>query len=476
MAISSATSGTGNPVTTPSSSTSGSGNGTLSSAGVGSGLNVNAIVTALVNAEKAGPQLQITHKATQTSATLTGLTSLNSSLTSLQSALTALTASGTFGTYAATVGDSSIVSASTLADAQPGNYLLNVTQLATAQKPSSDAYAKTSALGGGTLTIGVGSKSLALSVSSTDSISDIAANINRASNNPGVTATVVYGANGAQLLLSSSQTGHANAFSISASSNADSGLTALATKLGTVGSTEAQDAQLTLGGVAVTSASNSVNGALDGVTINLAKIGSTTLTVTQDSSVATAAVQAFVAAYNSYAGIVSTLSSYDATTRTAGVLLGDTTLTSVQRQVSGLLSSKVPNNSIGSLAMLGITRSATGTLTLDNDKLKAALATTPDAVKDLFAGPSGYATRLNTSLDAFTASSGVIGTREKGLNDSLTKLTTQQNALNARMTAFETQLRSRYTALDKLMSKLNSTSSYLTSALAPLEAIYTTNK
>lgn len=458
--------------------TSGSttGNGILSSAGIGSGLNVSAIVTALVNAEKSGPQLQITNKATHTNATLTGLTSLNSALTSLQSALSALTSIGTFSSYAATLGDSSIANASTLTDAQPGNYALNVTQLASAQKRSSDAYGKTSAVGSGTLTIGIGSNSLALSVSPTDTVSDIAANINKAANNPGVSATVIYGANGAQLLLSSNKTGLANAFSISASSDASSGLTALASKLGTVGTSEAQDAKLTLGGVDISSASNSVSGAIDGVTINLSKIGSTTLTVTQDNSTATSAVQAFVAAYNSYAGIVGTLSSYDATTKSAGILLGDTTLNSVQRQISGVLSSALPNNSIGSLAALGITRSATGTLTLDSNKLTAALSTTPDAVKNLFAGTSGYATRLNTALDSYTSSSGVIATRELGLTSNLTKLNTQQSALDARMTTYETQLRKQYTALDTLMSKLNSTSSYLTSALAPLEAIYTTNK
>ena len=474
MVIPSATSGT--PTSTPSSGTSGAGSAILSSAGIGSGLNVNAIVTALVNAEKSGPQLQISHKATATSATLAGLTSLNSALASLQSSLSALTAVGTFSTYAAALGDTSIGTASTLPDAQSGSYALSVSQLATAQKRSSDAYGKTSAVGSGTLTIGVGANSLALSVAPTDTVSDIAANINKASTNPGVSATVVYGASGAQLLLTSSKTGAANAFSISASSGSSSALAALAAKLGTAGSSEAQDAQLTLGGVAVTSASNSVSGAIDGVTINLTKIGSTTLTVSQDNSAATSAVQGFVAAFNSYAGTVATLSSYDATTKSAGILLGDTTLNSVQRQISNLLGGTVPNNSIGSLAALGITRSATGTLVLDSGKLTAALGTTPNAVRELFGGPSGYATRLNTSLTGFTSSGGIIATRELGLNSNLTKLNTQQSALDARMTVYETQLRNQYTALDKLMAKLNSTSTYLTSALKPLEAIYTTKQ
>lgn len=464
-------SGTGTD--TGDGSSTGSTSSLLSSAGIGSGLDVDAIVTALVNAKKSGPQTQITSKATQTNTTLTGLASLTSALTSLQSALSALTQASTFSSYNAALTDTDIGTTSTLSNAKPGSYSLDVTQLATAQKRSSDAYGKTDAIGSGTLTIGVGSNSLIFNVSDTDTLSDIAANINKASNNPGVTATVVYGAGGAQLLLSSSKTGVANGFTISANATSSDGLSALAAKLGTAGSNEAQDAELTLDGISVTSASNSVSGVIDGVTVNLAKTGSTELTVSQDNSAAATAVQGFVDAYNSYASTIATLSSYDASTGTAGILLGDTTLTSVQRQISSLLSSKVPGNGIGSLAALGITRAADGTMSLDSDRLTSTLKSNPDAVKDLFAGPNGYATRLNTSLDAFTSSSGVIATRQQSLNDSLTKLNTQQIQLDARMTVYETQLRNQYTALDTLMSSLNNTSSYLTSALAQLEATYT---
>ncbi|HWU76122.1 MAG TPA: flagellar filament capping protein FliD [Rhodanobacter sp.] len=457
-----------------SSATPGSvGTGILSSAGIGSGLDVNSIVTALVNAKEAGPQAQISNKATQTNATLAGLASLNSSLTSLQSALSALTSQNTFSSYNATLADATIGTTSTMSNALPGSYALNVTQLATAQKRSSDAYDKSAAIGSGTLTIGVGTASLDVSVSATDTLSDIANNINRASNNPGVSATVVYGASGAQLLLSSSKTGVANGFSISAGSGSSAGLGTLATKLGTAGSSEAQDAKLTLDNIAITSASNSVSGAIDGVTLNLAATGSTTLTVTQDTSVATKAVNDFVDAYNSYATTVSSLSSYDATSHAAGVLLGDSTLSSVQRQISSLLSSKVAGNSIGSLASLGITRAADGSMSADAGKLDAALKANPNAVQDLFAGSNGYATRLNASLDSFTGPGGIIGTREQSLNDSLSKLNTQQSQLDARMTVYETQLRNQYTALDSLMAKLNNTSSYLTGALKALEATYT---
>lgn len=466
--------GTGMAITNVNTNTSGStGGGILSSAGIGSGLNVDSIVTALVNDKKSGPQAQITAKATQTNALLTGLASLSSALGSLQSSLSTLTQTGTFASFNATLGDSTIGTTSTLASAQPGSYALVVQNLATAQKRASDAYASTAAVGDGSLTLSVGANSANIAIGATDTVADIAAKINAAKDNPGITATVVNGAGGAQLLLSSSKTGVANGFSVSAGSGSSAGLSTLATKLNTAGANEAADAKLSLDGINITSASNSVSGAIDGVTINLAAAGSTTLTVSRDNSAATKAVQGFVDAYNSYVKTVGTLSSYDKDTGQAGILLGDTTLNSVQRQIGSVLSGKVAGNSIGSLASLGITRSADGSLAVDNAKLASTLDSNPSAVQDLFAGSNGYAKRLNTALDGFTASGGIISTRQQSLTDSLSKLNTQQSQLDARMGVYEKQLRDQYTQLDTLVSSLNNTSSYLTGALAQLEATYT---
>ncbi len=456
-----------------SSTTSGTGSAVLSSAGIGSGLDVNSIVTALVNAKKSGPQAEITNRQTQTNAILAGLASLQGGLTSLQSALSKLTLTSTFQSFGATLADSTIGSATTLSSAQPGSYSLVVNNLAAAQKRASGAYVASAAVGAGTLTLAVGANSVDVAVSATDSIADVAAKINAASGNPGVNATVVNGASGAQLLLSSAKTGVANGFTVTASASSSSGLSTLATQLNTAGATEAKDASLSLDGIAITSASNSVSGAIDGVTINLTGTGSTTLTVTRDNSAATDAIQGFVDAYNSYEKTVGTLSSYDSTTGQAGILLGDTTLNSAKQQISSVLSSKVSGNSIGSLAVLGITRQADGSLALDSSKLSAALNSNPSAVQDLFAGTNGYATKLNTALDGFTSASGVIATRQQSLNDSLTKLNTQQTQLDQRMSVYQQQLLDQYNSLDTLMSQLNNTSSYLTSQLAALEATYT---
>ena len=469
------TTGTGSSASSGLSSTSSPGSGLLSSAGIGSGLDVDSIITALVNAKQSGPAQQISNQTTQLQAQEAGLTALGSALSSLQSTLGTLGSSLTFSTYAATLGDSSLGTATTLPNAQPGTYSVVVNHLATAQKRASDAYASGSTVGAGTLTVSVGNQSMNINVAATDSISSIATAINQSSSNPGVQATIVNGANGAQLLLTSTKTGVANAFTVSAGSGSSAGLSALAATLDTAGSNEASDASLSIDGIAVSSASNSVSGVLNGVTLNLAATGSTTLTVSQDSSAATSAVNDFVSAYNSYISTVGTLSSYDSSSQQAGVLLGDTTLMSVQRQVNSVLSGSVPGNSIGSLAALGITRNADGTLSLDSGKLASALQNSPGAVQDLFAGSNGYATRLNGMLDGFTASNGIIATRTTSIQNQLSNLSQESTALTARMNVYAAQLRQQYTALDTLMSSLNNTSSYLTSSLQTLLSTYTSS-
>jgi flagellar hook-associated protein 2 len=471
-ALGSATSGSSSTGSTPASGTSTSGTGTLSAAGIGSGLDVNSIVTALVNARKAASQQQITTRTTQTTNLQNGLNSLNSALSGIQSALATLSSVNTFNSFTSTLtpqgASNSIGSATTMSSAQAGNYTISVSQLATAQKRASSPVATNTPVGQGTLNITVGSTTMNLAVSATDTLSTIATAINSSSSNPGVTATIVNGANGQQLMLSSSKTGVANAFSISANATSSAGLTALANTLNTPGSNEAQDAKLTVDNIPVTSASNTVTGMMDGVTLNLTGTGTNTLTIAQDNTAATNAIQGLVTAYNSYVSTVSSLSSYDTSSGAAGVLLGDTTLTSVQRSISSVLSSSVKGNALGTLTNIGITRNADGTLNLDTDQLASAFQSNPSAVKDLLVGTNGYATNLNTAINAYTQSGGIIPTRLTSLQNTLTQLGTQQTDLNNRMATYQSQLQAQYTQLDTLMSSLNNTSSYLTTALAQM--------
>ena len=452
--------------------------GLISAAGIGSGLDVDSIVTALVNARKAGEQNQIDNKTTTANAQLTGINALKLALSNLNGAITKLSQATTYSTYSATLSNTSVGTTSTLTSAQPGNYNVVVSQLATAQKRTSNTYGAKDAIGEGTLTIGVGGKNINVAVSATASLADIAAAINGATGNPGVQATVVNGANGSQLLLSSTKTGAANAFTISANATSSDGLLAFANQLATPaadGTGVAQDAKLTVDGIPATSASNNVSGVLDGVTLNLTATGTTQLTVAQDTSGIAQDVSDFVDAYNDYQTTVDTLESYDPNTKTSGVLLGDSMLNSVKRQVSTLVNGAVPGNAFGTLASLGITRDSSGQMSFDSTQLSTALASNPTGVRDLFSGANGIATKLAAATNTLIAPSGIIATRATALTASLTRLDTQQTALDSRMSTYESMLRTQYTQLDTLMSTLNTTSSYLTKALAGLEATYTKN-
>ena len=154
--------------------------------------------------------------------------------------------------------------------------------------------------------------------------------------------------------------------------------------------------------------------------------------MTRDTSAATDAIQGFVDAYNSYSKTVGTLSSYDKDTgqarhpaRRRHARLG----AAPDLQPAGQQGGRQQHRFAGRAGHHPPGRTAR--LALDSDRLASALNTNGAAVQDLFAGTNGYATRLNKALDAFTASGGVIGTRQQSLTDSLSKLDTQQTQLDA---------------------------------------------
>jgi flagellar hook-associated protein 2 len=470
-AISSAITGSSSS-STSSSSGSGSdvanisGTGILSSLGLGSGLDVSSIITALVNAAEAGPQAQITNQTNEDNDQIAGLTALQTAFTGLQSALSELTSSTTYQTYSAafsanSTSASGVGTATTLPDATAGTYAIDVTSLAAAQTSVSSALGSGAAVGAGTLDISVGSSTMDLTVSSSDTLETIADNINSASNNPGVTAAVVEGTGGEQLVLTSQQSGTANAFTVSAGSGSSSGLTSLASQLNAP-STPAANAELTVDGIPVSSPTDNVSGALTGVTMSLTSTGTSTLTISQSTAPITQAVNDFVTAYNEYSSEVSELSSYNASTGQSGVLLGDPTLNAIQTQVNQVMSSTVNGNSIGNLATLGITRNQDGSLSLDSETLNNYLSSSPSAVQNLFASTQGIGTQLSNLATNYNSSTGILQTRINDLNTDVSDLSTQQTALNTRMATYQQQLVQQYTNLDTLMTSLDNTSSYLT--------------
>jgi flagellar hook-associated protein 2 len=447
----------------------------------GSVINVSSLVSQLVAATEA-PQQSLIASQTQTNTTnISALGSLKGALSTFQSALGALSSPSKFNVLNANTSNDSVFTASAAGGAIGGTYKVTVGNLATAQQllsgPISGGSGAT--VGTGTLTLSLGGTSFNVTVDGTDdTVAGIAAAINSATDNPGVSATVITGTDGAHLVLSSTLTGAANTISV-AETDGGNALSALTYGSGDTGNyaveSDAADANFSIAGVAFASASNTVTGALTGVTLNLLGTtpagGSATLTVANDTSTVVANIQSFVAAYNQLQGAFAQLGSYDQTTNTAGPMLGNPVLTGIQGQVNQTLHSLVGTSTYNTLASIGITTQKDGTLALNSATLQGALSSNFDAVSQLFSGGNGIASQLNTQITSDLATGNSIDSYSKTLIAQQNALTDQSNSLNTQMAAMTASLTQQYSALNTMLSSLQTTSSQLSQAFAALPTV-----
>ncbi len=439
--------------------------GLLTSMGVGSGIDVGPLVDQLVEAKRAPQQNQINKASDSANTQLSALGQVSAALSALQSAMAPLTDGSAFNARTVSSSDPTVFSASSNGSPVSGSYNVEVDHLASSLKASSGAFVDSNAkVGTGTLTLTVDGQSMNLELDdSNNSLAQVRDAINKSGDNPGVSATIVNGTDGAHLVLSSTRTGAANGFSI-ASSGGDGGLAALNYDVNASSGNAlsvinpAQDAAYSIDGLAGTSAGNTISTAIDGLTLNLAAAGSSKLTVSNDSSKATSALGNFVSTYNSFVGIYQNLTKYDVASGTAGALIGDATLNSINSTLSRIVGGTANG---ATLSSIGISQQVDGTLKLDNDKLANALSDGGKQVGNLFGGDNGFAAQLNTRLDSWVGSRGALANRTDSISQQLQDLTKQQSTLDSRMDALTARYQAQFTALDTLMSKLNSTSSYL---------------
>ncbi len=412
----------------------------LAAPGIGSGLDVNGILTKLMQAESQ-PLTVLSQKEAAFQAKLSAYGSLKGTISSFQSAVSALNNQSNFKTYNATPSDSSVLTASASSIATPGSYAITVGQLAQAQTLLTSAKTTTTAaiaaagtsttltfqfgaISGGILTNGVYAGATftqdAAQATGTVTITDannslqgIRDSINAA--NIGVTASIVNNGNATtpyNLVLTANDTGLASSMKITVGGGADASISSLlaydpAAAQSLTQSAVAQNATLTANGVAISSASNTVTGAVTGATLNLTKIGSTNLSVTRDTASVSASVQALVKAYNDTTTTLKNFMSYDATTKRGGILLGDSATQSIQSRIRSTLSAALTglgSSSLTSLSQIGVSFQKNGTLTLDNTKLQAALTTSFGDMARLFAAVGKPTDNLVTYISSTAAS------------------------------------------------------------------------
>jgi flagellar hook-associated protein 2 len=322
-----------------------------------------------------------------------------------------------------------------------------------------------------------------VTVAPTDTLAEVRDKINAAK--AGVMATIVTDASGSRLVMSSSETGEKNAFRVSATdddgNNTDAaGLSSLAfdPSSGATSMSQTQaaaNALATVNGLSVSSASNTLSTVLQGVTLTLNKTSNTpvSLTVATDATSIQKSITDFAAAYNSLNSYLADQTKYDAGTKTAGLLQGDSStnaLRSAMRQIAG--GSGMAGGAFTRLAQVGLQPQADGSLLVDNAKLTAATANLTD-LKTLFANKdlvdpkkNGFATSLQTWGDSILKFDGAITTRSDSFKRQIDANNNAQDAFNNRLTGIEARMRAQYTALDSKMAQMTALSSYVSQQFA----------
>ncbi len=466
----------------------------ISSVGIGSGLDVESIVTQMVELERR-PIKTLEAKAEFIDAKISVQGQISSMVSQLHDALFDLTLDGTWKTAKASTSGSS-VSATISGSAAVGSYNMNVTQLAQSQTMVSAKLGATDKLGAGTFKFTVGNLTQTtheVELSGSETLTEVAQKINNA--NFGVSASVIQGSDGKQqLVLTAKNTGLDGQFKLDITPDA-SATTPIdaawagsylpdATE-GTPGAAgfamaqQAKNAKLTLNGVPLESSTNNFNSALTGVNITVTGTGTSLLNVTNDTAAIKEKVMKFVDAYNSLNELLTASTKYDKETKTAGVFQGDSSIVSMQNAFR-MLTQTIVNGSGGAfsrLADIGIqmanptSAKVSGQLDVSSSKLDLALGDL-ESMRALFASKAegtrgdGIAVTFRNFTSGLMDLEGALKTKDASLDKELKRNSEEQERVEKRATALESRLRAQYTALDVKMASLSSLSSYVEQMVA----------
>ncbi|WP_293751062.1 flagellar filament capping protein FliD [uncultured Paraglaciecola sp.] len=458
-----------------------------SSLGIGSGMDINAIVSQLVQVEGQPAYGSIERKESAANDRLSALGRLKSSLSDFRTATGKLNELGSFSAHKVSSANEDVLTATADLGAATGSYSMEVQQLAEAHKLTSKGYSGYSDIvGSGALTLSVGGNDFSVTLDATNNtLQGVRDAINQAGDNTGVNASIInvddgVGGTVSKLVLTSKETGTANNISITAVEDpAVPGLSSLVYDPAGTGVTnlteqnEAQDAKVFVDGQLATRSSNSIDDIIQGVTLDLktAEIGGVfNLDVTLDEESIKEVAEGFVSAYNGLMSIVKDLGKFDAEGEGSGALIGDSTLRNVQTQIRQAVSDTVSSatTDYDSLATIGITMDRDGVMSLNSTDFSNALKSNINAVSDVFSSRDGVAARLDTRLDQYLNSGGTFDLQTKSLNKQLSKLSDERDTVALRLDNLERTLMKQFIAMDVTVGRFQSTGAYLASQLANL--------
>jgi len=461
----------------------------LPGTGLGSGLDIGSIVTALVNSDKSAKQTQITTQTSLNTSKISGVGSLKSALAAYQAAMDKLNSSTSpaFGGFAATSSTPATLTVTSDNTAVNGTYNIKVNNLATGSKVASASFAggATSAIPTGTLQISQNGTAYNVAIPSGATLQSTRDAINTTLTAKGITANIVTDSNGSRLVIGSTTTGAGSDLTVSGIAGLAidgtqvMGANPSASSSGTIGAL-ATDASLTIDGLTVTSKTNTVSQAVGGLSMTLVAPGTSTVTVATNTSGLQTSIQSFVDAYNTLVKTVTSLTqaSADANGKltVAAALTGDSVPRSIIADIRGQLVTPGPGGQLAVLSQLGITTDQKlGTLNFDSTKFTAAMTTQglSSQVQTLFTGTNstnGLLARMGAAIKPYLQTGGILDQRTTSLNKQKSELANQQTALDLRVTTLTATLTAKYNAMDLLVGQMKATSTSITSFFTSLNA------
>jgi flagellar hook-associated protein 2 len=434
---------------------------------VGTGFDVQSIVSEII-ASQSGPLNDLQTEQTTLNSQTSALNNINSLLQTLQTTVQGLSdVNGALTAQTATSSNANILTATGSSTATPGTHTIVVNSLATtssyytASQPSSG-----STLNDGSFQIQVGSNSpVTVNVSAANgnnTLDSLAGYINGLG--AGVTASVVTDANGARLALVSNTSGAPGDLTVSNDS----------VGLGFTKAVTGANASLTVDGIPLSSTTNTISTAIQGVTLNLQSAlpgTNVSLTVAPDTTQATGAINNFVSAYNSVVQAINSQYAVDSSSGQQGILASDSTLATLQSMLANdVNASTTGNNGIVNLASLGVNMNNDGTLSVDSGALNSALSSNYQNVISFFqnASNTGFAQSFNTDLgnNIVNPANGIIALDLNGISQTQQSLTQEISDFQANLAIQQQQLTTEYSQIDTTLQELPILQANISSALS----------
>jgi flagellar hook-associated protein 2 len=454
----------------------------ISSIGAGSGLPLDQLLDNLRGSENGALKL-IRTRASTAQSRLSGYGAIKGAIETLHAAASEMAKPATFGAVKASV-DGDAITAVASASASPGEYRIEVKQLATRQTLTSAGYAERNvALSNGAISLTItlaNGRTQTIAIAGPDtSLQGIASAIN-GTTQAGISATLVNdgSAKPHRLMLAAAGTGTDAAVRAISVAAAEPGtdvaavqtLLGFGSDAGSLAETPAKRAEVLINGIAVSSENNVLDKAIEGISLSLAREGASgTLTVATDHDATRTAVEAFVNAYNGLQGVIRSLTSYDAGSQTASPLAGDSLARGIQAEMRRALNASPDGKALRTLAQIGITTNPSdGKLNIDGGKLSSALKRNPDDVQALLAGERGIGSAIAAAAQRYSRGAGQLTQASENMSARLKELDRQYNTASARIDAKMELYRKQFVQLDATLARMNAVSSYLTQQLSML--------